>query len=92
MDCYWVTQGGGDPLALINKFPGRFHLIHAKDSSGPPDQKMRDVGAGIIDWIKIFGQRKKAGIEHVFVEHDMPSEPVESIRASYDYLHTLTFQ
>ncbi len=91
MDVYWVTQGGGDPLALINKFPGRFKLIHAKDASGPPDQKMRDVGSGVIDWKKIFSERKKAGVEHVFVERDDAPDPVASITASYNYLHSLSF-
>jgi len=91
MDVYWVTQGGGDPLALIAKFPGRFKLMHAKDASGPPDQKMRDVGSGVIDWKKIFEARKKAGVEHVFVERDDAPDPVASITASYDFLHKLSF-
>ncbi len=91
MDVYWVTQGGGDPLALIDKFPGRFKLLHAKDASGPPDQKMRDVGSGVIDWKKVFAERKKAGVEHVFVERDDAPDPVASITASYDFLHKLSF-
>jgi sugar phosphate isomerase/epimerase len=91
MDAYWVTQGGGDPLALINKFPGRFRLLHAKDASAAPESAMRDVGAGVIDWPTIFAARKKAGIEHVFVEHDQPADPVASITASYNFLHNLSF-
>jgi sugar phosphate isomerase/epimerase len=91
MDAYWVTQGGGDPLALINKYPGRFRLLHAKDASAPPESAMRDVGAGVIDWKKIFSERKKAGIEHVFVERDDAQDPVASITASYNFLHNLSF-
>jgi sugar phosphate isomerase/epimerase len=91
MDAYWVTQGGGDPFALIDKFPGRFHLLHAKDASPAPELAMRDVGAGTIDWKKLFSERKKAGIEHVFVERDDAADPVASITASYNYLHNLSF-
>jgi sugar phosphate isomerase/epimerase len=91
MDVYWVTQGGGDPLALVAKYPGRFHLVHAKDSSGAPAHEMRDVGAGTIDWKKFFAQRTKAGIEHVFVEHDEPKDPFASATASYKYLKSLDF-
>lgn len=91
MDVYWVTQGGGDPLSLIEKYPGRFKLMHAKDASGPPDQKMRDVGSGVIDWKKIFAARKQAGVRHVFVERDDAEDPVASITASYNYLHHLSF-
>ena len=81
----------GDPFALIDKFPGRFRLLHAKDASPPPAREMRDVGSGVIDWKKLFASRKKAGIEHVFVEHDMPSDAVASISASYTFLHNLSF-
>jgi sugar phosphate isomerase/epimerase len=91
MDVYWVTQGGGDPSALIAKYPGRFHLVHAKDSSGAPAHEMRDVGAGTIDWKKFFAQRKKAGIEHVFVEHDSPNDAFASVTASHKYLKALEF-
>ncbi len=91
MDAYWVTQGGGDPIALINKYPGRFRLLHAKDASAAPESAMRDVGAGVIDWKKIFAERKKAGIEHVFVERDDTTDPVASITASYNFLHNLSF-
>jgi len=91
MDVYWVTQGGGDPLGLIAKFPGRFHLVHAKDSGGAPAHEMRDVGSGTIDWKKFFAQRRKAGVEHVFVEHDQPKEPFGSITASCAYLKALEF-
>jgi sugar phosphate isomerase/epimerase len=91
MDAYWVTQGGGDPLALINKYPGRFRLLHAKDASAAPESAMRDVGSGVIDWKKIFAERKKAGIEHVFVERDDAQDPVASITASYNFLHNLSF-
>lgn len=91
MDAYWVTQGGGDPHALIERFPGRFKLLHAKDASPAPESAMRDVGAGVIDWKRIFANRKKAGIEHVYVEHDQPGDAVASITASYQYLHNLSF-
>lgn len=91
MDVYWVTQGGGDPLALIAKHPGRFHLVHAKDASGAPAHEMRDVGAGTIDWRRFFAQRRRAGVEHVFVEHDSPKEPFASVTASHKYLKALEF-
>jgi sugar phosphate isomerase/epimerase len=91
MDVYWVTQGGGDPLALINKYPGRFHLLHAKDASAAPESAMRDVGSGVIDWKKIFAERKKAGVEHVFVERDDAQDAIASITASYNFLRNLSF-
>jgi sugar phosphate isomerase/epimerase len=91
MDIYWMTEGGGDPLAYFGKWPGRFHIVHAKDTAGPPAHEMRDVGAGTIDWKTIFAHRKQAGIEHVFVEHDSPPDAFASAAASYRYLKALEF-
>lgn len=91
MDVYWVLQGGGDPLALVTQYPGRFHLVHAKDTSGAPAHEMRDVGAGTVDWKTFFALRRTAGVEHVFVEHDQPMEAFASIAASLAFLKSLAF-
>jgi sugar phosphate isomerase/epimerase len=58
---------------------------------GPPDNKMTDVGAGTIDWKRIFAKRPQAGIAHFFVEHDQPADAFASIKASCDYLKRLEF-
>jgi sugar phosphate isomerase/epimerase len=91
MDLYWVVFGGGDPLDFFNRYPKRFPLVHVKDSSGPPDNRMVDVGQGKIDFRAIFAASDKAGIKHYFVEHDQPADPIATIRNSYNYLHALTF-
>jgi sugar phosphate isomerase/epimerase len=91
MDLYWVTFAGNDPLDYFNRFPKRFPLVHVKDSAGPPDNKMVDVGKGTIDFRAIFAQSDKAGIKHYFVEHDQPTDPMATLRNSYKYLHALRF-
>jgi sugar phosphate isomerase/epimerase len=50
-----------------------------------------DVGKGKVDWEAIFSHSEQAGLRHVFVEHDDPKEPLESIRNSYRYLRALRF-
>jgi sugar phosphate isomerase/epimerase len=89
MDIYWVVRGGGNPLDLLARYPGRFKLLHVKDSAGPPDNKMVDVGAGKIDFKTIFARAK--GVEHYFVEHDQPADPLAFARASFQYLNNLSF-
>ena len=91
MDLYWVVFGGGDPIDFFNRHPKRFAMVHVKDSAGPPDNKMVDVGKGTIDFPKIFAQSDKAGIKHDFVEHDQPADPIATIRNSYQYLHALRY-
>jgi sugar phosphate isomerase/epimerase len=91
LDLYWVVFGGGSPLDFFNRYPARFKMVHVKDSAGPPDNKMVDVGQGKIDFRSIFAQSEKAGIKHYFVEHDQPADPIATLRNSYNYLHALNF-
>jgi sugar phosphate isomerase/epimerase len=97
LDLFWITFGGGDPLAYFSRYPGRFPLVHVKDMAPKPapdvapERVMTDVGWGSIDWKRIFARSRDAGIEHYFVEHDQPADPLASIRASYDYLRALEF-
>ena len=91
LDLYWAVFGGGSPLDFFNRYPKRFKMVHVKDSAGPPDNKMVDVGQGKIDFRSIFAQSEKAGIKHYFVEHDQPADPIATLRNSYNYLHALNF-
>lgn len=89
LDLMWITKGGQDPLDYFARYPGRFEMVHVKDSSGPPEYRQVDVGQGTIDFRRILGQRQQAGIRHLFVEHDDPPDPLAFARASYDYLKAL---
>jgi sugar phosphate isomerase/epimerase len=91
LDLYWVVYGGGDPLDFFNRYPKRFKMVHVKDSSGPPDNKIVDVGQGKIDFRSIFAQSEKAGIKHYFVENDQPADDMVTMRTSYNYLNALNF-
>jgi sugar phosphate isomerase/epimerase len=87
MDFYWMTRGGGNPLAYFKGHPGRFHLCHLKDMDRRGE--MADVGTGRIDFREILQHRAEAGLRHFFVEHDHPGDPRASIRASYGFLRKL---
>ena len=97
MDLFWITFGGGDPLAYFAKYPGRFPMVHIKDMVAktrpdiPPDSVMRSVGKGSIDWKQIFARSQQAGIKHYFVEHDNPADALASIGESFGYLKQLEF-
>jgi sugar phosphate isomerase/epimerase len=104
LDLCWIAVGRQDPIKYFDKYPGRFPLVHVKDLSKLPPaptsggqnygdrlEEMTEVGSGMIDWKRIFAQSQKAGIKHYFVEHDNPSSPFDSIRASSQYLAQLRF-
>ena len=86
MDLFWIRKGGRDPLDYFSRWPGRFPCVHVKDMAA--DGRMVDVGAGVIDWRSLLS-RRDAGIQHYFVEHDEPGDPLASIRAGYEYLKRL---
>jgi sugar phosphate isomerase/epimerase len=87
LDLFWITEGGGDPVNFMARWPGRIRLAHVKDRT--PAGEMVDVGAGVIDWPGIFSHAEEAGIRHFFVEHDRPEGAFRSIEASYLYLSAL---
>ena len=89
LDLFWITKGGQEPLKYFASYPGRFEMVHVKDSSGPPEHRQVNVGQGTIDFGRILGRRQQAGIRHLFVEHDDPGDPLAFARASYDYLARL---
>ena len=89
LDLYWVVAGGGSPIDFLSRHPKRFPLVHVKDSAGPPENKMVDVGAGTIDFRSIFAKSDR--IKHYFVEHDQPADPIATIRNSYKNLQALNF-
>ena len=89
MDIFWLVKGGKDPLAYIAKYPGRFFSVHVKDMDA--NGTMVDAGAGTLPFGKIFAQSKQAGLQHYFVEHDDPADPMASIEASYKHLRALRF-
>jgi len=89
LDLMWITKGGQDPLTYFGRYPGRFEMVHVKDSTGKPDHQQVDVGSGTIDFRRIFAAREQAGIRHFFVEHDDPADELAFARTSYDYLARL---
>lgn len=91
LDLFWTWKAGFDPRTYFARFPGRFEMVHVKDSSGAPEHRMTEVGSGTMDWKGIFAQHARAGIRHYFVEHDDPADSIDSIRKSANYLSALRF-
>lgn len=87
LDLYWTSRANQDPLALFNRYPGRFPLWHVKDMDKSADKKITEVGNGSIDFKRIFAQFDKAGLDYFFVEQDIcPGDPFVSIQQSITYV------
>lgn len=84
IDFFWVAEAGQDALALIERAPGRFRSCHIKDRAA--DGTMVPVGDGVIDFAGILAQADKAGLQHFYIEHDNPADPLASVARSYAHL------
>ena len=84
MDIFWTVHAGADPLAYLELHSGRVPSVHVKDRTADGD--MVDVGAGVIDFAVILGDAAGRGLQHAYVEHDNPFDPLETARASYEAL------
>ncbi|MCX6623552.1 MAG: sugar phosphate isomerase/epimerase [Acidobacteria bacterium] len=78
-----VVSIGYEAVPYLEKYPGRFISLHLADWS-PTEKKVMPVGAGAIDWKKLFAAARNAGVKNYFVEVDL-----EAMKASYPYLHQL---
>jgi sugar phosphate isomerase/epimerase len=88
MDVYWTVKGGGDPVALLRKYPGRFPLAHIKDI-GKTDVAMADIGDGRIDFAAIFKAAGPSDFKHMFVERDDGADPFATLERSLAYLKSI---
>ncbi len=97
MDCGWVTVGGGDPVALLRRYPTRISMLHIKDFKAtskpatvvdPP--AAAELGQGTVRFQPIFEAAKGARIRHMFVEQegfDMP--PYQALRIDARYMQAV---
>jgi sugar phosphate isomerase/epimerase len=92
LDLYWVVRAGQDPVALFNKYPGRFTYWHVKDMAKADHSKNTEIGSGTIDFKTIFANGKKAGIKHFIVEQEnFDMDPFESLAKSIGYIQNDLF-
>ena len=104
MDIFWTIAGKADPVAYLNEYAGRYHLMHIKDmveiahfegDGGKPDEwiglfpKMADAGAGVLDLKSILRAAQASGVKHYYLERDMASDPENTLRNSIDQLKAL---
>ena len=98
MDVFWVVHGGGNPVELFARYPGRFPSTHLKDmrkgtkvglpTGDAPDDTSVVLGEGLIDIPGILRAANKAGVKFHFIEDEHPQSE-KQIPRSLDYLASL---
>ena len=88
MDTGNCLDGGGDPYALLRKYPGRSLTVHLKEHGGKPGAP---VGEGDVKWSEVFQICESVGgSQWYIVEHESdPKTPMESVRQCIDNLRKM---
>ena len=100
IDILWTFFPGVDPVALINKYPKRFKLLHLKDlkkgvitgdfTGGTAKENDVALGTGQLDIPAILKAAQKAGIQHYFIEDESPSY-AKQVPQTMTYLKNLRY-
>lgn len=99
LDVFWAQFGGGDPVALLQKYGKRWRLMHLKDmdpstkkdlTGGTNVENNVPLGTGEIDMAGLLKEGRRIGIAHYFIE-DESSRVVDQIPKSIAYLRSLKY-
>jgi len=100
MDVLWIVFPGQDPVKLLEKYSGRWVLMHLKDLkkgvatgslSGKTDVTNDVVlGTGQTDWPAVLAAARKHGVKHYFIEDEAPTA-AEQIPQSLKFLEAVKF-
>ena len=70
--------GGGDPIAMLKKFPGRSVSLHVKDYGGKPGAVF---GEGEVNWTEVFQICESTGGTKQYIIEEEGREGPESLEA-----------
>lgn len=86
LDVYWTVMGGASPVEYMQKYAGRFEMIHIKDKY--------EIGqSGMVGFEPIFRNFRKAGVQAFVVEMEYASTPniLKGLRESALYLRNAEY-
>jgi sugar phosphate isomerase/epimerase len=71
-------DGGGDPIAMLKKFPGRSVSVHVKDHGGKPGSVF---GEGTVNWKRVFELCETIGGTKQYVVEEEGRKGPEALEA-----------
>ena len=87
-------------MQLLQKYPGRFPLLHLKDlrkgtptgvfTGAAPDDTSVSVGSGQLDFPAILKQCAKLGVKRYYIEDEAPTAAAQ-FPASVEFLKQVRF-
>lgn len=87
LDTSNCCEGGAEPVAVLNKYPGRVRTIHIKPYGGGPEAI---IGEDKINWPGVFEFCETRGnTQWYVVEHETSKTPIETVRRTFEKLKEL---
>ena len=84
LDTCNCLSGGGDPVAILKKYPGRSLTVHLKEFGGP---KGAVIGQGTVKWPEVFELcESTGGTRWYIVEHESGSDPIAAVKGCFEAL------
>jgi sugar phosphate isomerase/epimerase len=81
-----TLSGGGDPIAMLKKYPGRTKSTHLKEFGGAKDAA---IGEGKIDWKTLLETYESVGGTEWYIVEYEHANPLEKIKVCLDNLHKM---
>lgn len=100
MDVFWITHGGEDPVALMEKYPDFVVMLHLKDmekgvkgnNTGGEDVETNVVlGQGQIDIEGVVRKAHEQGVRYMFIE-DESSRVIDQVPKSLSFLNSISLK
>jgi sugar phosphate isomerase/epimerase len=100
MDVFWITHGGEDPIALLEKYPDFVVMLHLKDmkkgikgnNTGSENVETNVIlGQGQIDIEGVVKKAYEQGVRYMFIE-DESSRVIKQVPKSYEFLKSISLK
>ncbi len=84
-----AMHGGGDPVAILKRYPGRAMTVHLKEYARDNDKAL--VGEGDVDWSAVFEQCERDGTTQWYIveQESFPCAPLEGAAKCLENLRAL---
>ena len=89
MDIGNCLKGGGDPIAMLKKYPGRSATIHLKEHGGKPGAV---IGEGVVKWQQeVFPICESTGGTNWYIveQESYAGTPLDCVKRCLESLHKM---
>jgi len=88
MDTGNCRSGGGDPIAILKKFPGRSATIHLKEHDGKPGAV---IGEGLVKWQEVFDLCETTGGTQWYIveQESYAGSPLDAVKGCLEHLRKM---